>query len=99
MRWRWRRLWRRKTGIFWLAMATWNSAGLGIRLDHGEYARAGFDVAVTLFCVVYAYRRLTKPLPQSVTVTITADTAAFDAAMVRAQQIEARMRRRSGVRP
>ena len=75
---------RHKWGILWLVLLTWNAAnfGLDIASDNPWYALAAGLTAG--FSAVMAYRDLTKPGP--LTITITPDTRAFDAAMKRAMR-------------
>ena len=75
---------RHKWGIFWLVMLAWNGEGLGGNLNQGRYWWALTAAATAVMCAVMAYRDLTKP--GTLTITITPDTRAFDAAIKRAQR-------------
>jgi hypothetical protein len=77
---------RHKWGIFWLVMLAWNGESLGGNLNQCRYWWALLAFVTAVMCAVMAYRDLTKPRVGSVTITITPDTRAFDAAMKRAQR-------------
>jgi len=77
---------RHKWGICWLVLLAWNAESLGLLLATDKWGRAGFALIVAVLCAVMAYRDLTKPRVGSVTITITPDTRAFDAAIKRAQR-------------
>jgi len=77
---------RHKWGIFWLVMLAWNGESLGGNLYRGRYWWVLAAGITAVMCAVMAYRDLTKLRVGSVTITITPDTHAFDAAIKRAQR-------------